>query len=368
MASSLDAAVELHNAAVALIRSGRSEAALENFRLALGLGLAAAGRALFEALRQQGETRSAAEAAARAALLEPMNFSFVQRALEFNVRYAGEQRLPYQAVAPGTPQRWSIIVCSHDQRTYDQFTRSVELAASDHRLQFIRIADASSMNEGYRRGLDGALHDNIVLCHHDIELLVPDFFDRLAGHLQRHDLVGIAGASRMSGPAILFDGHPHLLGRLSQSSADKAGRILASRNPFAGLRAAAVLDGVFMACRRELLERLGFDLEVSGFHYYDVDLSHRAFVAGYRLAIAPDLALHHASLGDFNPDWQEALARFGRKFPELNGTPSPDQHYYASPLPRGSETAVWSWLNQLAERCDAFATAGEPASENLSRR
>jgi hypothetical protein len=361
MDKSLQAAVELHNAAVAQFRSGRADEAIENFSLALDMRLAAAGRALFEATRQQGELRLAGEAAARAALLEPMNFPFVQRALEFNVRYACDQNVPYQNVAPRGPAKWSIIVCSHDDMTYAKFQDNFNAVAGDHRLQFVRISDARSMNEGYRRGLDHALFTNIILCHHDIELLVPDFFDRLAEHLDYYDFVGVAGATRMSGPAILFDGHPHLVSRLSQPSDSIGSRVLTSRNPFAGVRDAAVLDGVFIACKRPALEQLGFDMKIEGFHYYDVDLGHRAFLAGYSLAVAPDLALHHQSLGDFNEDWRRAFEHFSRKFPELGGTPSPNGHHYSAPIACGDETSVWAWLNVLADKWDRPEGGGEKA-------
>ena len=210
MDHSLQIAAGLHNEAIAKFRSGYIENAIETFNISLNMGLAASGRALFEIYRKRHMPYLAGEVSARAALLEPMNFSFVQDALVFNARYACEQRIPYESVSPRAPADWSVIVCSQDNDMYAAFQENFESVAGNHRLQFVRIPDAPGMNEGYKRGLEMARFGNIILCHHDIELLVPDFFDRLLGHLDHYDFIGVAGASKMSGPAILFDGHPHL--------------------------------------------------------------------------------------------------------------------------------------------------------------
>lgn len=366
MDNSLQIAAGLHNEAVAKFRSGYIENAIETFNISLNMGLAASGRALFEIYRKQQMPYLAGEVSARAALLEPMNFRFVQDALVFNVRYAFEQRIPYESVSPRVPADWSVIVCSHDNDMYATFQENFESVAGNHRLQFVRISDAAGMNEGYKRGLEMAWFGNIILCHHDIELLVPDFFDRLLGHLDRYDFIGVAGASKMSGPAILFDGHPHLLSRLSQPAKNMKSRILASCSPFAHVRPAAVLDGVFIACKRSALEQLGFDTEITGFHYYDVDLSHRAFKAGYDLAVAPDLALHHQSHGNFNTDWERGLLLFKQKFPELQGEPSPHRHFYTTSIGSENEISVWSWLNTLSGKWDQFRRASAAVQPGLA--
>ncbi len=65
------------------------------------------------------------------------------------------------------------------------------------------------------------------------------------------------------------------------------------------------LDGVFLAAQRKAIAGLRFDEErYDGFHFYDLDFSHRAHLAGLRLGVCPRLRLMHDSAGNYNAAWQ----------------------------------------------------------------
>jgi GT2 family glycosyltransferase len=75
------------------------------------------------------------------------------------------------------------------------------------------------------------------------------------------------------------------------------------------------MDGLFLAFRRDVIEKLGWDEQTfAGFHLYDMDVTYRAFLAGYKLAVANDLHLFHASGGNFTGVWQQEAHRFVQKF------------------------------------------------------
>ena len=86
-----------------------------------------------------------------------------------------------------------------------------------------------------------------------------------------------------------------------------------------GCKTAAVevqaIDGVFLAVRREVLERTRFDEKTfDGWHLYDLDfhflrISPRASVA----AACQDMCLVHNSLGKYRTDWQQYVERFEEK-------------------------------------------------------
>jgi len=84
------------------------------------------------------------------------------------------------------------------------------------------------------------------------------------------------------------------------------------------LPGAQALDGVFLAGHRNVFERVPFDVETfDGFHFYDLDLSYRAYRAGLNCAVALDLLLWHQSGGDFGDTWRHYADRLLAKFPEL---------------------------------------------------
>src|SRR6185503_11081924 len=74
------------------------------------------------------------------------------------------------------------------------------------------------------------------------------------------------------------------------------------------------LDGVFLAARREVLERIRFDEGTfDGWHLYDLDFSFSAHLAGFRIAVCQDICLIHDSLGTYRADWQRYVDRFEDK-------------------------------------------------------
>jgi len=152
-----------------------------------------------------------------------------------------------------------------------------------------------------------------------VDLLACDFGDRLMRHLAACDILGIAGASRATGPAWAFAGHPHLHGCVVYpSDAGYDVTVYSQSVPLAhGMR---VMDGVFLAMRRAVAASAGWDAQTcDGFHGYDIDFTLRAAQAGLDLAVATDLGIVHYSYGTFDDAWRATGARLMQKHPELRG-------------------------------------------------
>jgi len=181
--------------------------------------------------------------------------------------------------------------------------------------ELIRIDNARSLAEGYTRGISRSRGEPIILSHDDITIFSPDMPRRLQAHLSTCDLVGVAGTTKLIHPAWIFAGPPFVFGQIVHTTA--GGRlgvdIYGAPSPLvANIQA---LDGMFMAGRREIFERIGFDAKTfDGFHLYDIDFSYRAFLAGMRLGVANDICIHHASTGKFDETWLRYANRFGAKF------------------------------------------------------
>jgi len=246
--------------------------------------------------------------------------------------------LPLTGVAASTPQpvaprTISIVICSVDDARYSAATRSYALALAGLTHDFVRIADARGLAEGYTRGLARAAGDIVVFSHDDVELLAPDFGQRLLRALAAADVVGIAGADRAGGPAWPHAGHPHLHGCVVYPDGGGYRVSVYSRQvPLAkGIR---VLDGVLLAMPRDVAQKIGFDAATCpGFHGYDIDFSLRAAQAGVRLAVASNLGVVHRSLGGFGPAWQAAAERLVARHPELAGPRSPATYFHARKVP-----------------------------------
>jgi hypothetical protein len=223
-----------------------------------------------------------------------------------------------EAPPPDTPElegptpSVSVVICSIDPAKFARVTANLGalLAGLDHEI--VGIHDARSLCEGYRRGLARCRGELVVLCHDDIEILSPDFATRLRRHLAAHDIVGVVGTSRLAGAAWLQSGWPHQHGVIAHAvPGERPYRVElygASAPVVPGIQA---LDGVFIAGRRAVIEAIGFDAATfDGFHLYDMDMTFRAYRAGFRLAVAWDLCLVHQSAGRMDEGWRRHAQRF----------------------------------------------------------
>ncbi|GEO81514.1 hypothetical protein ROR02_16450 [Pararhodospirillum oryzae] len=212
----------------------------------------------------------------------------------------------------------SVIVCSISDERSAAITALYQRLFQGRPFELVLLRDARSLCEAYTRALSQAQGEILIFSHDDVEILAPDFADRLLGHLARFDVVGFAGTTRLAGPAWIQGGWRGARGQVA--TRDRAsGRLRVDVYGVSGPVAEGIqaLDGLCFACRREVAERVGFDAEhFDGFHLYDTDFTWRAFQAGYRLAVATDIPIIHYSTGRLDEVWRGYAARFLAKFPQ----------------------------------------------------
>lgn len=315
-------------------------------------GLGAHAVALGRALVAAGDREIGPRVLASAARRDPASQDAAMQALVALAaadRHAARAPLPLGAAGPlAPPASWSIVVCSIDDAKFAAFSSTIAARFAGVAHEVIRIPDAASLSEGYARGLARSTGDAVVFSHDDVDLLAPDAATRLASHLTHADLVGAAGATRVTGPAVFWAGHPALHGWVTYREPGQADYEVTAMS-LGGPRVdgIAALDGVLIACRRDAAEAVGFDTATfDGFHLYDLDFSYRAHLAGRKLAVACDLGVVHASKGAFDGGWQRYADRFRAKFPAL-AAPQGSTHYYSARVPGPDD--VLAFQRRLAE-------------------
>ena len=211
------------------------------------------------------------------------------------------------------PPRISALICSIDRRKFDAVTKSYQKRFAGFPLEIIGVHDARSLAEGYNRAAAKATGELLVFSHDDIELVTPDFAARLVAHLEGYDGVGVAGASRVTGPHWGHAGQRFIHGHVLHAppTGQRGALMMAAgfQQPVClGIRA---LDGVFIAVRRHVWEAHRFDdRRYDGFHLYDLDFTWRASGAGSCLAVPLDLTLLHQSAGRYRAEWRRYARRF----------------------------------------------------------
>ncbi len=294
---------------------------------------------------------------ARQVRTQPGNFEAANTAVQDLAILANDTTLaapalPAPAAAPEgfVPPRVSIIICSINPTRYAAITERYRTLFPSDKLEIIGIHDARGLNEAYNRGLDRATGDIVVFSHDDLHILPDNFAERLAGHMQHFDVIGVAGTTRASGPTFGWSGHPHSHGWVTHPAPDGKGWMAGTFGlDFAVVAGAQMLDGLWFAARPDAARRIRFDEALPGFHFYDVDFTYRCHVAGLRIGICPDLLLVHASHGNFGEVWRQASAAVLQKHPALREPVGRFLHSYGAKL--DSLDAVmrfYGWLAKLA--------------------
>ncbi len=219
----------------------------------------------------------------------------------------------------------SVVICSNRPEYFSRLMRQLNEQFAFGRLEVIGIGDARSLGEGYNRGAARATGDVLVFCHDDIQLVQRDFGQRLLRHLSAHDMVGVAGTSRLVSGNWTHAGPPHMHGQIIIRPPGENGYVYSCEGLHGSFDGEIqALDGVLIATHRHVWQGLKFDeTTFDGFDLHDIDFSYRAFLSGYRLGVPLDLVLIHFSTGPKDNPIRHAYAqRFLSKFPNLGNWPS----------------------------------------------
>jgi GT2 family glycosyltransferase len=209
----------------------------------------------------------------------------------------------------------SIIICSANDDRFAAVSANLDGLLRAEPYEIIRISDARSMCGGCTRGIARSRGDRLVFCHDDVEIINPDFSARLAGHLEQFDLVGVAGTNRLIRGEWVAAGPPHIFGQVAQIHPQQGFVVRIFGVPGRCVGGIQAMDGLFFAARRSVVEKIPFDAQTfDGFHHYDLDFSFAAHLAGFRLGIANDIHIIHASWGKQDEAWRNYAARFERKY------------------------------------------------------
>lgn len=220
----------------------------------------------------------------------------------------------------------SVIVCSNDKQRAERIKARYDALFAGHEYELIQVFDPGSLCEGYNRGIAQSSGDILVFSHDDVEIVSRDFVAHLIWYLSIYDIIGVAGTTQLMGETWVLAGWPRLHGCIVHRHLNGIGFNFECYGPPSADPIQAV-DGVFIAANRNVCETLRFDEQTfDGFHFYDLDFSYRAFLAGFRIGVPWDILLVHDSTGQRSAEWRRYadifMAKYGSRMKDL---PPPSQ-------------------------------------------
>ncbi len=314
-------------------RAGDLGAATDAYRVVLlrEPGWADAHFNLGLTLKHQGERLAAARSLHTAWLRDPMLFDAAKHCVATIadcVRRGEACAVPESAPDDSVRKSVTIVLCSIDDAKHDRAVALYRRLFADVAHEIVSVRDARSLAEAYNRAIARSTGEIVLLSHDDIDVLAPDFAARLSRQLREFDAVGIVGSARMDGPAVGWSGHPHLRGWITHHAPGDAAWSVDVLDPRGASGDIVVLDGVLLAARREAFTAVPFDAGTfDGFHLYDIDWSYRAARAGFRLGVAGELLVVHASRGGYDAAWQSYADRFCAKHNAGRTPPKPSSFF-----------------------------------------
>jgi len=155
----------------------------------------------------------------------------------------------------------SFVICSVTPSKLERLERDIHRTFAAEPYEIVHIGDAKSLCEGNMRGLQQARGELLVFCHDDIGIINDDFAARLRQQLAQFDLIGLAGTQKLEGPSWHWGGPLNAAARVAFPS--RSGEMKASLlgTDVRAMPDAQAVDGVFVAGRRHVFEKVPFDAD-----------------------------------------------------------------------------------------------------------
>lgn len=215
----------------------------------------------------------------------------------------------------------SVIICSKSRSLLDKVTTSIEetigvpyeIIVIDNSLGKMGICEA------YNKGAADAKFDYLCFGHEDVIYHTQGWGKNMVAHLEKPEIgvIGVCGCvikPKSPSGAILFYGDK--VNRTSMlQSVPNGVPYRKYDNPFEEEKSEVkILDGVFLACRKEVWEKNRFDqTRFPNFHGYDIDFSLQVSRA-LKNYVVYDILLEHFSEGHNNKAWVESVLALTEKW------------------------------------------------------
>lgn len=208
----------------------------------------------------------------------------------------------------------TIIISSYQPHYYLNLEKNIaETIGIPYEMIKIDNHGAMGICEAYNKGAKKAQYNFLLFLHEDVFFETQDWGKALVNLLkeEKTGCIGVAGSNYYGYvPASWWQqGYKkiHLI-QAGSSSKEKISNIRANFRDNISLEKVKPLDGVFLACRREVYQEFPFDENVKGFHGYDLVFSLK-ISKKYQNYVTDKILLTHYSQGTLNKQWLEGILK-----------------------------------------------------------
>lgn len=204
----------------------------------------------------------------------------------------------------------SVVVCSINEFLFNRFSASLAKTIGVN-YEIIRIEnqkDKLSIARAYNKGASQASYNFLVFVHEDVVFHSDDWGWQLLSRfesLSNPGVLGIAGSNYLPiSPSYWWipDASRRFCNYLDNHESGKIGE---GKSRFSGHTDPVkvyLLDGMFLAIKKEVFEKINFNESLEGYHGYDTSICLRSAIE-FQNYFIPDILIEHFSPGKPDAIW-----------------------------------------------------------------
>jgi glycosyltransferase involved in cell wall biosynthesis len=211
----------------------------------------------------------------------------------------------------------SIVYCTKEHKP--EHIEHLKKACGNPKVEIIEyINNGEGLTKYYQKGLKEAKNDIIVFCHDDITIETKQIARKLVKLYDKnpeYGILGVAGTKYMSETGRWWDDRKKMYGRVAHTANGRTWLSAYSDDIGNNVTETIIVDGVFFSVHRQRIKE-DFDLDVKGFHFYEIDFCFRNYLKGVKVGVHTNIRVNHQSVGATNDEWEENRKTFADKFKE----------------------------------------------------
>jgi len=176
-----------------------------------------------------------------------------------------------------------------------------------------------SLTEVYNKIIEDSKNDIVVLCHDDIYFDSKNWGQKILKHFKRspeYGILGLAGSTHLPSSAKWWEDPSKMRGIVNHEHKGKKWESKYSPNKGNNLDNVVLVDGLFIVINKNNIKQK-FNLDVKGFHFYDVDFSFKNYIEDVKIGVMYDVRVTHKSIGETNEQWEKNRELFSEKYKAL---------------------------------------------------
>lgn len=211
----------------------------------------------------------------------------------------------------------TVVYCTREHKP--EHSEHIRKAFGHPKVEVIEYVNSGEgLTKYYDRGLREAKHDIVVYMHDDVLINTKQVANKIVKLFEKnpeYGILGLAGTKNMPSSGMWWEDRRKMYGRVEHTHEGKTWLSAYSKDLGNDIEEVVTVDGLFFSVHRGRIKEQ-FDLNVTGFHFYEVDFCFRNHLKGVKIGVHTNVRVNHMSIGQTNAEWEENRLAFADKYKE----------------------------------------------------